>query len=256
MSTRRLILFILSLLLLAVFLYAAVHIRHEVEIASFSTSIEDRTEDQISNLQLAASRIDGYVLKPGDVFSFNEVVGERLQSWGYKGAPTIYHGRMIYTPGGGLCQLSSTLYNGALLAGFEIIERTPHVWTINSVGPGRDAAILYSGKASLDLKFRNNYNFPAKLSVEIREKKIILRVLAAEKPDYDIYIDVNVLQVFPAPRYPNFPRGQDERSTSTPKGKDGFKVKVYRVFSKNGKIVKRETISVDRYEPVPGGLTN
>ncbi len=242
MPIRRLFLLLAVLLLLGVFLWAAVNINREVEISVFTTSLEGRTKDQIDNLQLASNKIDGVVINPGEIFSFNDIVGPRLARWGYKGAPTIYQRRLINTPGGGLCQMVSTLYNAALLAGMDIIERTPHLWVVDSVGPGRDATILYD---KIDLKFRNNYDFPVKVRSSIESKQLVIRFLAPQKLKDKIYIKVDVLQVYPPPRYPSY-------NEVTGKGKYGYKVRVYRIFKRNGKIVKKELISVDRYEPVPG----
>jgi vancomycin resistance protein YoaR len=249
---NRVLLLILSLLLLGLFLRAVDNINRRVEIASFATSIEERTPEQLENLRTASLRINNYVLGPGDVFSFNEVVGERLRRWGYQGAPSLYQGKVVTSPGGGICQLSSTIYNAALLSGFEIIERTPHLWTINSVEPGRDAAILY-GK--LDLKFRNNYNFPVEINIAITESKIIARVTAPQELDTNISIATEIVQVYPAPRYSGDLHSSANSSITIPsQGLDGCTVKVFRYFMKDGKLLKKEMISVDRYEPVPGKL--
>jgi vancomycin resistance protein YoaR len=252
MPFRRLILFILALVLLGAFLWAIVHVNKQVEIASFSTSLEGRTPEEIQNLGIAADKVDGFIIKPGEVFSLNEIVGERLRSSGFRGAPTIYQGKVVSTPGGGLCQFSSTLYNAALLSGMEIIERTPHLWAINSVGPGRDATVLYD---KLDLKLKNPYEFPLKISIEIKNKRIITRIFGPQKPDYDVFVNVQILQTYPAPRYPNFSHDNSvDPVTVHPEGKEGYKVKVYRIFRKDGKPERKEIVSSDRYEPVPGKL--
>lgn len=250
MPLRRLLIFILVLLLLALFLWAAVHITRQIEISNFTTSLEGRNDAQIENLQLACARIDGVVLKPGDIFSFNEVVGERLRRFGYKGAPTIYQGKVVETPGGGICQLSSTLYNAALLAGMEILERTPHLWTIDSVGPGRDAAILYD---KIDLKFKNRRDYPVRITAEARQSRIIVRFLAPQKPPQEISIEVETLRTIPAPIYPHYPQTNPSTTPFPVKGRDGCKVKAYRIFKENGKVVRRENLSTDTYQPVPGG---
>jgi vancomycin resistance protein YoaR len=248
----RALLLILSLVLLGIFLWAVDNINSKVEIASFATSLEDRTPEQIENLKLAALRIDDYVLKPGEIFSFNELVGERLRRWGYQGAPTLYQGEVINSPGGGICQLSSTIYNAALISGLEIMERSPHLWTINSVGPGRDAAILYD---KLDLKFRNNYYFSVGINIDITEKKIIVRMFAPEKLENKISISTEIIKIYPAPKYSGRPDASQELSLMIPReGRDGYEVRVYRYFFKDEKLIKKELVSVDKYEPVPGRL--
>lgn len=249
MPLKRLILFISVLLLLGIFLWAATNINREVEISSYTTTLSGLSEAQVENLQIAAAKVDGTVIKPGELFSFNEIVGERLRRWGYKGAPTIYQGQMVYTPGGGLCQLVSTIYNAALLGGMEIIERTPHLWTINSVGPGRDATTLY-GK--IDLKFRNNYDVPVKIGAEVSDNRVFARLFSTQKLDQQITLEVQTLKVIPAPRYPHYPQTSSAQPSSFKQGRDGYKVRVYRYYKKDDKLIKRELISVDEYEPVPG----
>ncbi|MFP4497018.1 MAG: VanW family protein [Vulcanimicrobiota bacterium] len=253
MPNKRYILLIAILGVLVLFLWATDNINRDVEISSFTTSLQERTNTQIENLQMAAVKIDGIILEPGEVFSFNEIVGPRLELWGYRGAPTIYQGKVVNTPGGGLCQLSSTLYNLALLGGLEVIERYSHLWTINSVGPGRDAAIYYSKTGNLDLKFVNTYNYPIKIQIDITENRMYARLMAPKANDHEISIDVVFLQIIPPPRYPQLPSSnKEEQDNYGKKGKDGYKVKVYRIFSQEGKVIKREPISVDKYEPVPG----
>lgn len=248
---RRAALLIFVLAALGVFLWAAVNMTREYEMAAYTSSLEGREPAQMENLQLASSKIDGYVLKPGELFSFNEVVGERLRHWGYKGAPTIFQGRMVDTPGGGLCQLSSTIYNTALLSGMEIIERSPHVWTISSVGPGLDAAIYLDRNGEIDLKFRNLFDFPVKIKCEMSSNRLTVRILSPIKPGQDISVQVETLQVYPAPMYPSPP--EQSGPPQGGKGRDGCKVKVWRTFSSNGRIT-RQVVSVDKYEPVPGSL--
>jgi vancomycin resistance protein YoaR len=252
MKLRRALLLILSLVLLGLFLWAVDNINRNVEIASFATSTEERTPEQLENLKLAALRIDSYILKPGEIFSFNEVVGERLRRWGFQGAPTLYQGTVVSSPGGGICQLSSTIYNAALLSGMEIIERTPHLWTISSVGPGRDATVLYD---KIDLKFRNNHDFPVRIHVDITERKIITRIKAPRKLEDEITVASEILQIYPAPRYPGYSGGSSTETPQPPQeGRDGYRVKVHRYYTKEGKLMKKELVSVDKYEPVPGKL--
>jgi vancomycin resistance protein YoaR len=252
LKRNRLIALAGILFLLGLFLWATVSLGREIEIANFSTNISGRTPDQIKNLKLALSRIDGKILKPADVFSFNEVVGERLLQWGYKGAPTIYEGQIVDTPGGGLCQLSSTIYNTALLSGMEIIERKPHLWVINSIGPGRDAAILYN---KIDLRFKNTHGFPIKIKGEIKGSFLIIRFLSSYKLDRQYYIDVETLQVYNASNIPDSNKTEPDRSLIPSPGKNGAKVKVWRITRdpENKASVIREVISIDSYKPVPGG---
>ena len=162
---------------------------------------------------------------------------------------------MVDTPGGGLCQLSSTIYNSALLSGMEIIERSPHLWKIKSVGPGLDAAIYLEKTGQIDLRFKNPYDFPVKIKCDIRNKRLFVRFMASHKPRRAVTVQVETLQVYPAPLYPRVPNSNGGSENSLFKGTDGCKVKVYRTFTEKGQVVRREVVSVDRYEPVPGSHT-
>jgi len=250
MRVKRILILIGILAVLTLFLWAISSINREFEIANFTTTITGRSKEQIENLKIALAKIDGKILRTGEVFSFNEEVGERLSKWGYKGAPTIYQGEIINTPGGGLCQLTSTLYNAALLANMEIIERKPHLWVIHSVGPGRDAAILYD---KIDLKFKNNLPYPVEIKGKITNDRLVIRFYGSRKPDFRADVDVEILQIYHAPDMPPYPKNEEGRSFIPSKGKDGVKVKVFRTIQKKGKQEKREVISIDTYKPVPGG---
>ncbi|MCE1245488.1 MAG: VanW family protein [Firmicutes bacterium] len=253
MKRNRILGLIGILLLLGLFLWATESLGRDVEIANFSTHISGRSPEQITNLKLAMTRIDGKILKPADVFSFNDTVGERLRQWGYKGAPTIYEGQIVDTPGGGLCQLSSTIYNTALLSGMEIIERKPHLWVIHSVGPGRDAAILYN---KIDLRFKNTHGFPVKIRTEIKGNFLIVRFLSSHELEKQYYIDVEPLQVYNASEIPNEIKTEPGRSLVPKPGKNGIKVKVRRItrIPGNPAATGMEIISIDTYKPVPGGI--
>jgi len=245
MSRKKILIFLGVLALLILFSWAVINVCREVEIANFSTSISERTPEQIENIKIALAKIDGKILRPGEIFSFNEIVGERLKHLGFRGAPTIYQGTVIDTPGGGLCQLSSTIYNTALLSGMEIIERKPHLWVIRSVGPGRDAAIVYD---RIDLKFKNNLPFSIRIKSEITETLLIIKFIASGELKYKVDLSVDILQVYRAPHHP---RGTPDVPGKRA-GRDGVKVKVIRTFREKDGTEKEEVISIDSYKPVPG----
>lgn len=244
MPLKRTLILTGIIILLGLFLWATVNIGKEVEISNFATDISRRNEEQIENMKIALVKIDGTILNAGDIFSFNELVGERLQKFGFKGAPTIYNGKVVDTPGGGICQLSSTIYNTALLSGMEIIERQPHLWTIRSVGPGRDAAVLYD---KIDLKFKNTLSMPVKIKGEVRENRLIIRFFARQKINRSIKITTEILQVYKPITINETGKKAEELSRE----REGVKVKVLRIITEEGKSEVREVISIDTYKPVP-----
>lgn len=142
-------------------------------IGSYLTYIPG-SEARASNIALAAAAINNTLVYPGKIFSFNRTVGPRNPEKGYKPAPVIVGGGMSMDAGGGVCQVSSTLYNAALRAGMEIIERHPHSIRIHYVPPGQDAAVAYN---YLDLQFRNNYTTPVLIKSYVSGRRIVMSVL-------------------------------------------------------------------------------
>lgn len=136
----------------------------------FGTSLLTRSQQQRHNALTAARDLNGTIVAPGAVFSFNELVGGRDQAKGYTRAPFITaEGRLEDTPGGGICQLASTIYNAGLLAGMQVVERHPHSRTVGHVPPGRDATISSWRK---DLKLKNPFPHPLQLRIEINSNRL------------------------------------------------------------------------------------
>ena len=129
-----------------------VKVEKEITVGEATTKIIDTGINRISNINLACESISGTAVKPGEEFSFNEVVGKRSKERGYKDAPIIFHGEKSYGTGGGVCQVSTTVYMAALNAGLEITERHTHSEKV-SYAPGTDATVVYGEK---DMKFKNN----------------------------------------------------------------------------------------------------
>lgn len=124
-------------------------------LSTYSTQFNPEQTNRSHNIRLAAESIDNIILKPGEEFSFNEWVGERTVSKGYLEAPVIVGNALVPGIGGGVCQVSTTLYNAVLNAGLTITERHPHALPVTYVPPGRDATVSYG---TLDFKFRNTSN--------------------------------------------------------------------------------------------------
>ncbi len=153
-----------------------------VELSTNHTRNANRT----TNLRLAAAEIDGYILKPGEIFSFNEIVGERTIEKGYLEA-TVYSGMAsVEQTGGGICQIASTIYYAALLADYEIVERTAHKFKVDYVPMGCDATIYWG---SLDFKFKNNTDYPLKINVNVANGKVNLLFTGTETKDYYVKME-------------------------------------------------------------------
>lgn len=143
-------------------------------VLSFFVTELNNNQNRSVNIRKAAELIDGTVLMPGEVFSFNDRVGERTRDNGFKSAPVIVRKQMINDIGGGICQVSSTLYNASVLAGLPILERHPHSLNVKYVPNGQDAAVLYG---SLDLKLQNNKSNPIRISSIVQDNQLMITIL-------------------------------------------------------------------------------
>ena len=139
-------------------------------LGSISYSMQDLSQEQKTNLQIASESLNNFVLKPNQVFSFNRFFGERNSTKGYKSAGSYIAGGSS-SIGGGLCLLASALYGLALKNNLKILERKAHLKTNHSVPAGLDATIWFP---EIDLKFQNTYFFPLQIKSNIKNNKLTL----------------------------------------------------------------------------------
>ncbi|MCY7482944.1 VanW family protein [Paenibacillus alvei] len=132
------------------------HIR-EKQIGQYTTYYNTNNKNRSINIKLAAEANNNHVIFPGETFSFNEIVGQRTVERGYVSAPIIVKGEMSEGVGGGICQISSTLFNAVDRAGLQIVKRYSHSRNVTYVPPGRDATVSWNGP---DFTFHNHYNQP------------------------------------------------------------------------------------------------
>ena len=151
----------------------------EIEIASYTSTLYDNEESRIYNIQKACSMLSGITIKAGEEFSFNQTIGPMGEENGFKKATGFDDdGNLIQISGGGMCQVSSTLYNVALLANLEITERHAHSRKVNYVPADKDATILYP---NLDLKFINNTSNDLKISAETDNYSVTIKMYKIEQ---------------------------------------------------------------------------
>lgn len=143
-------------------------------IGSFITNILDTDPDRVKNLTLCANTLNGVSIEPGQVFSFNGTVGQRTSQKGYEEAKILVENESEYAVGGGVCQISSTLYNAAMDAGMEIVERHSHSKPIHYVATGKDAAISWG---TLDLKFKNVLSYPVELRMKVTQGQVMAEII-------------------------------------------------------------------------------
>lgn len=145
-------------------------------LAFFATDL-DNNANRTSNIIKAASLIDGSIIMPGKVFSFNDIVGERSEEKGFKAAPIIVKRKAVDGLGGGICQLATNIYNASIQAGLPVVERYPHSVNVKYVEPGRDATIVYG---LMDLKVKNGFINPVGISTLVEDNQLIIRILGNE----------------------------------------------------------------------------
>lgn len=149
-----------------------------VVIGSYTTPLLDRTDNRVNNIDLASERIDGIKIAPGEEFSFNRAVGKRTEAKGYEEAPIII--KTVEGPkkgtgvGGGICQVSSTLYNAVEEGGLEVTERHLHSKKVGYVPKGEDATVAYG---SIDFKFRNNRAYPIMIRTYLKRKSLTVKII-------------------------------------------------------------------------------
>lgn len=145
-------------------------------LGTYSTKLLDRKKERLRNIDLAIEEINKITIQPGEVFSFNDVVGPRTQARGFQKALIIIKKEKVMGYGGGICQVSTTIYNAALGAGLEIVERHQHDNEIGYVELGDDATVSYG---SLDLKIKNNKDIPIKFRAGVGENTIDATVITS-----------------------------------------------------------------------------
>jgi vancomycin resistance protein YoaR len=145
-------------------------------LQKFTTEFSPDAANRNHNITLAAKAINGVAVRPGEVFSYNETVGPTSKARGYKLSQIFKNGRKLKGYGGGVCQVSSTLYNAVDAAGMQIVERHPHSRKVSYVPPGRDAATSYG---SSDFKFKNTQPYPIVIEAATTASSVTVTISAA-----------------------------------------------------------------------------
>ena len=145
-----------------------VEARNPVELATHETSFNVKEKDRNSNIERAAKTINGHIVQPGEVFSYKETVGPTNEKRGYKKGTIFVKGEKVEGVGGGVCQVSTTLYNAAANAGMTILERHDHSRPVTYAEEGEDAAISYGG---IDFKFKNDKPFPVRINANAAKEQ-------------------------------------------------------------------------------------
>ena len=215
-------------------------------LATFSTKYQSSNVNRTTNLKLAADKINGIVLLPGEEFSYNKTVGERTVQAGFKEAAVFNAGRVENGLGGGICQISSTLYDAVIMADLDVTVRRNHQFVTSYVKAGADATVVWG---SQDFKFKNTRKYPIKITITVSGGVATAKIWGVkEEVEYDITIETKKTATIPyTTQYvqdSSLPAGQQKIVQS---GSNGQKVEAYKVKRLNGQVISTTLLSKDTY---------
>ncbi len=220
-------------------------------LGEYSTKFNVADGDRTHNIKIATSSASHALIKPGEIYSLDKIVGPRLAKYGFKEANVIINNELVPGIGGGVCQVSSTLYNAALLSNMKIVERKSHSLPSSYIPLGRDATI---SEGYIDLKFQNTTSYPIYIHGEVkgswvkfsiygrneypsRNVKIVTEVVKKTEPQISIIED------------PTLPEGTEVEEK---KAYTGYVVKSYRILLEDGKEILREELPLSVYRVTNG----
>ncbi len=215
-------------------------------IGSYSSNFATSSAARASNVRLTAERINGYILMPGDVFSYDKTVGRRTVANGYKEAGVYVGNKVESGVGGGICQTSSTLYSAALYANLEIVQRTSHSLPVAYVPAGQDATIA---EGYIDLKIKNSTEYPVKIVAVVTGRNLECRILGVKVPGQTVEVShwrtANFEPEVERTVNAEIPKGYKK---IVEKGAPGYSVASRRIVKLNGEVVKEEKLTNSVYK--------
>ena len=216
-------------------------------LATFSTRFDGSNYNRNTNIKLAAKKVNGTVILPGEKFSFNTIVGSRTIEAGFKEGTAYIGGKVVPDVGGGVCQVSSTIYNTALLANLEIVERSNHMFTTGYVAASRDATVYYG---SLDFIFKNSRKYPIKMVASANGGvcKVSIYGIKEEK-EYEVILQSKITSyINPTTIYKEDPTLEEGKEVVEQTAITGCRSEGYKILKLNGKIVSQTLLSKDTYK--------
>lgn len=217
-------------------------------LSTYQTSFATSDSNRSTNVTLASKSINDKILLPGEKFSYNGTLGKRTPEAGYKMAGAYANGQSVQQYGGGICQVSSTLYNAVMLANLKVDERTCHMFKVGYVPLGRDATADYG---TVDFVFSNNTEYPIKISSYVTgSKQVVCDIIGTKTENFSVSFETTDVSAVPFSTKrvddPTLPEGTEKYSE---RGSNGARCKVYRIVTVDGKEVSRTLESSSYYMP-------
>ena len=216
------------------------------KISAYSTRYDGGDKDRSTNLEIACKKIDEKIVLPGETFSYNKTLGARTTKAGYKTAKVYENGAVVDGIGGGICQISSTLYNAVLKANMQTVERRNHQFITSYVPEGRDATVAYG---VTDFKFKNTRKYAIKIKATASNGVATISIYGIkENPEYNITFETKTISTIPVTeKYIEDNTIAEGIEEIKQKGANGCVTETYIIKSLNGQVVSKDLLSKDTY---------
>ncbi|WP_051688182.1 VanW family protein [Desulfofalx alkaliphila] len=217
-------------------------------LSTYTTKFDASLINRSYNIKVAANALDGLLVTPGQEVSFNEVVGPRSSEAGYKSAQVIINNEFVEDVGGGVCQVSSTLYNAVLLADLIVSHRKNHSIPVTYVPIGRDATVVYE---YVDFKFQNNTGRCLYIKATVGEGQLTIKIFGNSRANREVIINSWIEEVIePEIIYEEDENLKQGQQVVKQEGVRGYVAHAERVVMIEGVVIKREQLPVSKYSPI------
>lgn len=219
----------------------------ERKIVESSTGLGSSASGRVYNVSSAAKAIDGMVLKPGEIFDYGQVIAKAEKTYGFREAPVILNGKLVPGIGGGICQVSSTVYNAALRTGLEIVERRNHSLPVSYLPKGLDATFA---EGSINFRFKNTTGKSLLIRAYVEGNNLTVKFFGTFPKNTEYELETRTVETLPVKekfvQNKDIPAGAQE---VLQEGKPGYVVETYQIKKVNGETVEKKRVSRDTYRP-------
>ncbi|MBP3448648.1 MAG: VanW family protein [Clostridia bacterium] len=218
-------------------------------LATYTTRYNEGEVSRSANVKLAAKKVNGTVLNPGDIFSFNKVVGKRSYENGFKDAKIFLSDKVVDGTGGGICQVSSTIYPAVLYSDLKIVERRNHNFVVSYAKNGIDATVVYG---SIDFKFQNSLQNPIRIKASAVNGNMTVEVWGTKENNNTVELTTKQLgSTARGVKYEYNEALEPGEEKVTQAGYDGVKVQAYRIVKDAaGTVIRTDNLGVSNYVPL------